>query len=130
MTHFLVLILVLLGVVLYFMTPVERNGLFRVILAALRKMKDAVTLEGLRCDPFFDALRARTPRVIAMPLLVVLSTAVFIRSPVIDLLISAVCLWQIGLILERLVGHLAFTTIYVASGVAIGIISLSISSGA
>ena len=129
MTHFLVLILVLLGVVLYFMTPAERNGLFRVILAALRKMKDAVTLEGLRCDPFFDALRARTPRVIAMPLLVVLSTAVFIRSPVIDLLISAVCLWQIGLILERLVGHLAFTTIYVASGVAIGIISLSIASG-
>ena len=73
MTHFLILILVLLGVALYFMTPVERTRLLRVILAALRKVKDAVTLEGLQSDPFFDALRARTPRVVATPSLIALS---------------------------------------------------------
>ena len=129
MTHFLILILVLLGVVLYFMTPAERTRLFRVMVAALRKVKDAVTLEGLQCEPFFDALRARTPRVIATPLLIVLSTIVFVHSPVLDLFVSAVCLWQIGLILERLVGRMAFITIYVASGVAIAIISLSESPG-
>ena len=70
-----------------------------------------------------------TARVIATPLLIVLSTIVFVRSPVLDLLVSAVCLWQIGLILERLVGRLAFITIYVASGVAAAIVSLSVSPG-
>ncbi|MEO5742469.1 MAG: rhomboid family intramembrane serine protease [Vicinamibacterales bacterium] len=129
MTHFLLLILVFLGVALYFMTPVERTRLLRVILAALRNVKDAVALEGVQCDPFLDALRARTPRVIATPLLIVLSTAIFVHSPVLDLFVSAVCLLQIGLILERLVGRLAFTTVYVASGVAAGIASLSVSPG-
>ena len=129
MTHFLLLILVFLGVALYFMTPAERTRLFRVILAALHNVKDAVALEGLQGDAFFDTLRARTPRVIAMPLLIMLSTIVFVRSPVLDLFVSAVCLWQIGLILERLVGPLAFTTVYVASGVAAAIVDLSVSPG-
>lgn len=127
MTHFLLLILVLLGVASYFMTPVERTRLLQVILAALRNVKDAVTLERLQSDPFFDALRARTPRVVATPSLIVLSTTIFVRSPVLDLFVNAVCLWQVGLILERLVGRLAFTTVYVASGVAAGIVSLSVS---
>jgi rhomboid protease GluP len=128
-THFLLLILVLFGVVLYFMTAAERTRLFRVILAALHNVKDGIALEGLQCDPFFDALRARNPRVIAMPALIVLSTIVFVRSPVLDLFVNAVCLWQIGLILERLVGPLAFTTVYVASGIAAGIVNLSVSPG-
>jgi membrane associated rhomboid family serine protease len=130
-THFLLLILVFIGVALYFMTSVERNRLLGVILAALRKVKETVTLEGLQCDPFFDALRARTPRVVATPLLIALSAAItiFVHSPLLDLFVSAVCLWQIGLILERLVGRLAFTTVYVASGVAAGIVSLSESTG-
>jgi membrane associated rhomboid family serine protease len=128
-THFLLLILVFLGVALYFMTPTERTRLFRVILAALHNVKGAVALEGLQGDPVFDALRARTPRVIAMPSLIVLSTIVFVRSPVLDLLVSAMCLWQIGLILERLVGSLAFTAVYVASGVAAAIVNISVSPG-
>ena len=115
------LILALLGVALYFMTPAERTRLFRVILAVLHKVRDAVTLKELQCDPFFDALRTRNRRVLAMPLLILVSTIVFVRSPVLDLVVSAACLWQIGLILERLVGRLAFTTVYVASGVAAGI---------
>jgi rhomboid protease GluP len=128
-THFLLLILVLLGVVSYFMTPAERARLFQAILAALHNVKDAVALEGLQGDPFFDALRARNPRVIAMPSLIVLSTIVFVHSPALDLFVSAMCLWQIGLILERLVGPLAFTTVYVASGIAAAIVSLSVSPG-
>jgi membrane associated rhomboid family serine protease len=128
-THFLLLILVFLGVALYFMTPAERTRLFQATLAALHNVKDAVALEGLKGDQFFDALRARTPRVIAMPALIVLSTIVFVRSPVLDLFVSAMCLWQIGLILERLVGPLAFTTVYVASGVAAAIVNLSVSPG-
>jgi membrane associated rhomboid family serine protease len=127
MTHFLVLILVFLGVGLYFITPDERTRLLRAVLATLRHVKDAVALEGMQCSPFFDALRARTARVIATPLLIVLSTLVFVRSSVPDLFVSAICLWQIGLILERLVGRLAFITIYVASGVAAAIVSLSVS---
>lgn len=127
MTHYLLLVFVVVGVVLYFMTPAERTRLFRVILAVVDNVKDAVALQGPQCDAFLDALRARNPRVLAMPSLIVLSTIVFVRSPVLDLFVSAVCLWQIGLILERLVGPLAFTTVYVASGVAAAIVNLSVS---
>ena len=130
-THFLVLILVFAGAVLYFMTTVERTRLFGVALAHLRYLKDAVTLEGLQSDPFFDALRARTPRVVATPALIALSATIFlfVHSPVLELFISAACLWQIGLILERLVGRLAFTTVFVASGVAAGVAVFSVSPG-
>ena len=130
MTNLLVLLVVISGAGLYFMTAAERTRLLAAAVAALQKVRETIFLEPLHSDPFFDDLRARTPRVIAMPLLVVLSAAVFMfaGSPVLDLFISAVCLWQIGLILERLVGHLAFTTIYVASGVAGGIANFSVSS--
>jgi membrane associated rhomboid family serine protease len=130
-TNFLVLVLVFLGVAMYFMTPVERGRLLRVIAAALKQARETLSLERLHSDPFFDVLRARTPRVIAMPLLVVLSAAIFIffDSPVLDLLVSAVCLWQIGLILERLVGPSAFAMVYVASGMAGGIANIAASSG-
>ena len=131
MTHFLLLILVFLGVAAYFMTPAERTRILQIILAASHKVKETVTLEGLQSGPFFDALRARTPGIIATPSLIALSAIIFmfVHSPVLDLFISAVCLWQIGLILERLVGRLAFTTVYVASGVAAGVASLSVSPG-
>jgi rhomboid protease GluP len=139
---------------LYFMTPVERARLLRVVLAVLRDAKDAVTLEGLGCDSFFDALRARTLHLAATPSLIVLSatifilswggslgprttdgewrrlvTTIFVHARALDLFVNAVCLWQIGVILERLVGPLAFTTVYVAAGVAAGIVSLSVSPG-
>jgi membrane associated rhomboid family serine protease len=117
------------GVALYYMTPDERTRILRVITTALHNLKDAVALQGLHCDAFFTALRARTPRVIAMPLLIGLSTIAFVRSPVLDLFVSAVCLWQIGLILERVVGPLAFTTVYVASGMAAAVVNLSVSPG-
>jgi membrane associated rhomboid family serine protease len=130
-TNFLVLLFVVLGAGLYFLTPAERTRLLAAAVAALQKVRETVFLERLHNDPFFDGLRERTPQVIAMPLLVVLSAAVFMfaGSPVLDVLISAVCLWQIGLILERVVGPTAFTTVYVASGVAGTIANLSASSG-
>ena len=128
--NFLILILVFAGVGAYFMTPAERTRLFAVAAALLGQVRDTVALGGVQGHPFYDALRARNTRVIATPVLVVMSTAVFARAGVVDLFVSAVCLWQIGLILERLLGRLAFTTIYVASGLAAGVASLSVSSDA
>jgi membrane associated rhomboid family serine protease len=129
--QFLPLILVLLGVALYFMTPVERTRFVQAVLAALRTAKDTITWQRLQEDPFFAALRARNPRVAATPVLIVLSALIFpfVGSPVLDLLISAVCLLQIGLILERLVGPAAFTTVYLASATAAGIAGFSMSPG-
>lgn len=131
MTHFLLLILIFLGVALYFMTAVERKRFLQAALAALHTAKETATLQGLQTDPFFAALRARTPRVVATPVLIVLSAIIFpfSRSPLLDLFISAICLFQIGLILERLVGRAAFITVYVASAVAAGIASLSVAPG-
>jgi membrane associated rhomboid family serine protease len=129
-THFVTLIVILLGVGLYFMTPAERTRVLQAVLAGLRRLKAAATFEEMQSDPFFEALRARTPRVLAMPALLVLSTIVFIQSSVLSLIINAACLWQIGLILERVVGRVAFTTVYVASGAAAGIIGLSASGDA
>jgi membrane associated rhomboid family serine protease len=124
--------LVFLGVVAYFMTSAERTRLIQAISSVLLKVRETVTLEGLQSGPLFDALRARTPRVIATPALIALSAIIFmfVRASVIDLFISAACLLQIGVILERMVGRLAFTTVYIASGVAAGAASLSVSPGA
>lgn len=131
MTHFLLLILIFFGVALYFMSGSERSRFLQATLAALRTAKETVTLQGLQNEPFFAALRARTPRVVATPVLIVLSsiTFPFFRSPVLDVFISAVCLFQIGVILERVVGRAAFVMVYVASGVAAGVAGLSLSAG-
>ena len=131
MTQFVILVLVLLGVALYFMTAAERTRFLQATLAVLRTAKEAVTWQTMQDEPFFAALRARNPRVVATPVLIVLSAVVFLfaPSPLLDLLISAACLLQIGLILERIVGRAAFTTVYVASAVAAGIASLSIAPG-
>jgi membrane associated rhomboid family serine protease len=130
-TQFVILVLVLFGVVLYFMTAVERTRFLQAALAVVRTAKETVTWQAVQDDPFFSALRARNPRVVATPVLIVLSaiTFVFVPSPLLDLLISAVCLLQIGLIVERIVGRAAFTTVYAASAVAASLASLSISPG-
>jgi membrane associated rhomboid family serine protease len=129
--QFSLLILVLLGAALYFMTPAERTRFLQAAVAAFHTAKDAVTWQTLQEDPFFVALRARHPRVIATPALIALSAIAFIFMPasMLDLLISAVCLLQIGFILERLVGRGAFITVYVASALATGIASLAVLPG-
>jgi membrane associated rhomboid family serine protease len=102
-------------------------------------------LQGLECDAFFNALRKRTPRVIVTPSVIVLTAALtfvswsgtpdalwhrtitmFAHPRVLDLLISSVCLLQLGFILERLVGPLVFTAIYVATGAAAAIVGLAL----
>lgn len=143
MIHFVILLLVLLGAACYYMTREERDRAFRVVIAVLRDVWDAITLQGLQCDEFLDALRARTGRVLVTPLLIVLSVAttfifwggthaegwhrfiaIFAQPRVLDLFVSTVCVLQVGLILERLVGRMVFTTIYVGTGAAAGIICL------
>src|SRR5688572_14603238 len=113
------------------MTAAERTRFIQAALGALRTAKETVTWETVQNDAFFAALRARNPRVVATPALIVLSGLIFIVVPssLLDLLISAACLLQIGLILERIVGRAAFTMIYVASAIAAGIASLSIAPG-
>jgi membrane associated rhomboid family serine protease len=153
--HFLIFLLVLGGAAFYFMTPDERIRTLRVIRKGLLDARDAITLQGLGCDGFFDALRARTRRVIVAPFLILFSVAisvvswgsisvsptansewwrpvgnVFIHSSILDLLVNGACILQLGLILERLVGRLAFTTIYIATGIAACLVSLALSPDA
>lgn len=144
-THFLILVAIVAGVAYYFMTADERTRALRALKTGLRDGIDALTFQGLGCDSFFNFLRARTRRLTVTPVLVVLSAAITIaglggtndkpwhlvmvifgHSRVLELVIGTVCLFQLGLILERLIGRLAFTTIYVATGAAAGIISLAL----
>lgn len=145
MIHFLILVLVVGGVACYFMTADERARALRALKVGLRELMDAITFQGLGCDSFSDALRARTRRVIATPSLIALSAAItvaglggtndkswhlvmviFGHSRVLELIVGSVCLLQLGLILERLIGPLAFTAIYVGTGAAAGIVSLAL----
>ncbi len=149
MIHFLILIAVLLGGALYFMSTEERTRFLQVVVRALHEARDAATLAVPQSDPFFDALRERTRRVIVTPSIILVSATVFVLmafgprtahgqwwrplatpfaySGVVDLFVNAVCLLQLGLILERLVGRLAFTTVYIAAGVAAGMVNLTAS---
>ena len=144
-THFAILLLVLGAAAWYYMTADERARTRQRLKTAFDEARDAVTLQGLECDAFFAALRKRTPRVIVTPSLIVFTAAftfvswsgtsdelwhrtitMFAHARVLDLLISSVCLLQLGFILERLVGPLVFTAIYVATGAAAAIIGLAL----
>jgi rhomboid protease GluP len=95
-------------------------------------------------EPFHAALRARTPTLVATPLIVGAMIAVFLLVPasasvsdgprttngewwrlatamlahagLIGLIVDAVAIAQLGSIVERLVGRFAFATAFVASG--------------
>jgi len=165
MTHFIILVAVVSGIVIYLMTGDERKWLFGVCLTGLRHVQKAITLQGLRPNPFSNALRERTPKVLATPALATVSavvfvmmafapgsntsadklihwggniaarttdgewwrllTTIFVHSRLIDLFLNIACVIQLGVILERTVGPFAFTAVYVASGVAAAIVSLS-----
>jgi membrane associated rhomboid family serine protease len=144
-TQFAIGVALLLGAAFYFMSPDERARVLRAAKTRFHDASDAVTLQGLGCDSFFSALRARTRRVIITPYLIGLSavmtvlagagsakwwhllTTIFGYARVLDLVVGAICLLQIGLILERLLGRLPFITIYVACGAAAGVVSLALS---
>src|SRR5688572_28599588 len=80
-TNFLLLVLVLLGAALYFMTAVERTRFLQAVVATFHTVSDAVTWQTAQNDPFFSALRERSPRVVATPVLIVLSAIIFIFAP-------------------------------------------------
>src|SRR6185503_738677 len=109
------------------MTADERTRALRALKTGSRDGLDAVTFQGLGCDSFFNFLRARTRRLTATPFFAALSALVtfaglggtddkpwhlvmviFGHSRVLELVIGTVCLLQLGLILERLIGRLAF----------------------
>src|SRR5262245_13763236 len=76
---FIVVLLVLAGGAYYFTTPMERE---RMRLAAQRRYKQQLRpmLDELRFEPgaFGDALRERTPIIIATPALAALTLVIFL----------------------------------------------------
>jgi rhomboid protease GluP len=54
-----------------------------------------------------------------------LATSMFVHSGTLPLLINCVCLFQIGAIIERVVGRAAFGAVYVATGVLASAVSLA-----
>ena len=54
-----------------------------------------------------------------------LVASMFVHSGMLHLLVNVAGLFQIGLILERLVGRLAFATVYVTAGILASLVSLS-----
>ena len=57
-----------------------------------------------------------------------LVTSMFVHAGMLSLLVNIAGLVQLGLVLERLVGHLAFAAVYIAAGVLTSLVSLSASS--
>lgn len=54
-----------------------------------------------------------------------LVTASFVHLGLLHLLIDGAILWQLGAVLERLVGRLAFTAVYLSAGVFASLVNLS-----
>jgi membrane associated rhomboid family serine protease len=165
MLQLILLLLIVSCFVLYRMSPEDRAKLVRAVLAAIPHVKNAARYGRAECEPFRDALRARTPWALATPALVALNatifvfmlfgagalsdpatlvgwggnvgprttngewwrlvTSMFVHAGMLHLLVNVAGLVQIGLILERLVGRLAFAAVYVAAGVFASLVSLS-----
>ncbi len=54
-----------------------------------------------------------------------LVASIFVHTGLVQLLVNCAALVQLGLILERLVGHMTFAAVYVAAGVLASLVSLS-----
>lgn len=158
-------VLALLGFALYVMTPAERERLARSALALVVWVKDANGTGRAACEPFAEALRARTPWTVVTAVLVGLNvaifawvwlagptveagaliewganagprttngewwrllTALFVHGSVVALIVNVAALVQLGLLLERLVGHVAFACVYFATGLIAGLAQIAI----
>jgi len=160
-THLLILLLVLAAVGVYLMTAEERTRLFsgalvdaKVVWGHVRRF---LALESLSGDPFLERLRARTRWPIATPTLIaahlvvfilagwgsslptrasngggtLLFTSMFVHASFLQMLVNLVFLFQLGLILERLVGPATFALTYFSSGLGAAIVGWTVSpSGA
>jgi membrane associated rhomboid family serine protease len=161
----LLCLLVIGGFAVYVMTPAERTRLVHKALPALRAAKTtAIEIHTAR-DPFFDALRERTPWPIVTPAIVLLNVLVFFRMVMADgsigdpdtllawgasfgpkttngewwrlltslfvhagplhLLTDVAGMALAGVLLERLIGHFAFATVYLGAGIFASLASLS-----
>jgi rhomboid protease GluP len=158
-------LLVIGGFALYVMTPAERIRLIQKAVPALLLAKNtAIEIHTAR-DPFFDALRERTPWPVVTPAIVLLNlfvfvrmlfgdgslsdpdtllawgasfgprttngewwrlgTSLFVHAGPLHLLTDMAGLAIAGLMLERLVGHFAFATVYLGAGIFASLASLS-----
>jgi len=146
-------------------TPEQRAELGRAALANLRHAIEVATRKRPDCEPFWNALRARTPRAFATRAIVALNaaifgmmllgpgaltdpdtlvrwggvfgprttngewwrllTAVFVHASFIRLIVNIIGLYQVGQILERLVGQFAFVSAYLAAGVLSNLVTLT-----
>ena len=146
-------------------TGEERARLARATIAAIRDAWDRANRRASK-EPFSEALRERTPRVVVTPALVILNTVIFllmlvgagslsdpetvvrwggnfgprttngewwrlmattfVHSGLLHLIINVAGLFQIGLVLERLVGPIAFAVTYAAAAVCASLLSLSL----
>jgi membrane associated rhomboid family serine protease len=70
-------LLALAGYAIYVMSPQERDRLLQAGLKVVHRAKDAAIDARDRQDPFRDALRERTPIVVATPALAILNALVF-----------------------------------------------------
>jgi membrane associated rhomboid family serine protease len=161
----LLCLIVIGGFAAYVMTPAERMRLVQKTLPALRAAKTtAIEIHTAR-DPFFDALRERTPWPIVTPAIVLLNVLVFFRMVMADgsvgdpetllawgasfgpkttngewwrlltslfvhagplhLLTDVAGMAIAGVLLERLIGHFAFGTVYLGAGIFAGLAGLS-----
>jgi membrane associated rhomboid family serine protease len=158
--------LLVLGGLAYSGTSEEqRTQLIRVLRTASARPLAAAARNRRECDPFLDALRARTRFAVVTPVLIALNVIVFcsmifgrgaladpetlvswganfgprttngewwrlvaapfIHAGLLPLVVNLAGLAQLGLILERVVGRLAFAAVYVLAGVLAGLVSIA-----
>jgi rhomboid protease GluP len=165
-TPLLLFVAVVGGLMLRGMTPEERIAFLHRLLAWGSRVRDAVTYVPPECQPFNDALRARTRWTVVTPAIAATSvviflgmvlgagamaerdtllawgasfgprttngewwrllTSTFVHMGFFHVAASVAGTLRAGLMLERLVGHVAFATTYVSAGVLGGLATLAI----
>jgi membrane associated rhomboid family serine protease len=158
----LLVILVLGCYAMYTMNADERTRLKERVLLAVDRARRESARRRAEPEPFRDALVARTPWPIVMPVLVAVNVLVFlgmgwggtdqdtlvgwgasfgplttngewwrllasmfVHGGFLQLVINCAALVQLGLVLERLVGHVTFGAVYLAAGLLASLVSLS-----
>jgi membrane associated rhomboid family serine protease len=161
-----IILLTIVAVLAYRVTSAEeRERYLAVAVDFLKRLRAAAAEPRPELDRFRDALRARTPRLLATPAIVLISTLVFggmlfgataindpqtllawgaslgirtsngewwrlatstfVHTGMLHLLIDTAVLIQLGATLERLVGRVTFTAVYLSAGAFAGLINLS-----
>jgi len=149
---FVIFLVLVLAVAIRASSAEERARLLRLAVGAIREVKDVATRQRPESERFHEALRARTRWSLVTPALVALNvgvfvsgdpaalgnfaphttngewwrlaTSMFVHSGLVQLLVNVAGLVPVGLIVERLVGRLAFAAVYLAAGVLASLVSL------